>query len=183
VGFINPGPNPLNFLAGDPVVNCANSNVFYYTQIFQTGTLAPFRPLAAVALSESTDGGANWADPITAVSKDARIHFLDKPWSALDPTDPNRLFVTYTDFDTSGSTCDVNSSGLSNERIAIELVRSMDGGSSWSTPVVLEEDCNTPPNFPLVGCPSEMIRRIGASYGRRWPNNPFSRSPQSKGSI
>jgi hypothetical protein len=35
----------------------------------------------------------------------------------------------------------------------------------------------------LVGCPSEMIRRIGASYGRRWPNNPFSRSPQSKGSI
>lgn len=150
VGFINPGPNPLNFVAGDPVVNCANSNVFYYTQIFQTGTLVPFQPLTAVALSTSTDGGANWADPIAAVSKDARTHFLDKPWSALDPTDPNRLFVTYTDFDASGSTCGFNPSGLPNERIAIELVRSMDGGSSWSTPVVLEEDCNTPPNFSLV---------------------------------
>jgi hypothetical protein len=30
VGFINPGPNPLNFLEGDPVVHCTDPSTFYY---------------------------------------------------------------------------------------------------------------------------------------------------------
>ena len=32
IGFINPGPNVFSFLAGDPVVNCANASTFYYSQ-------------------------------------------------------------------------------------------------------------------------------------------------------
>lgn len=61
---------------------------------------------------------------MSVASKDATTHFLEKPWIAIDPTDPDRLYVTYTDFDTSGTS--VACPGES--RTAIELVRSTDGG-------------------------------------------------------
>ena len=31
IGPINPGPTTYNFLGGDPVVNCADANTFYYS--------------------------------------------------------------------------------------------------------------------------------------------------------
>jgi hypothetical protein len=65
IGYINPGSNPFDMLVGDPVVTCtvtpsvggqAAATTFYYSQIFLTGS--PSRPIAAVALSRSIDGGA-----------------------------------------------------------------------------------------------------------------------------
>ncbi|MCU1330588.1 MAG: exported protein of unknown function [Bryobacterales bacterium] len=150
IGFVNPGPNPVNLLAGDPTVSCSDRNTFYYTQIFRTGTVSPLELIAAVGLSKSTDSGASWEDPIAAVSKPGATHFLDKPWSAVDPANPNRLFVTYTDFDQSGSVCGFASPNTPNPRVAIELVRSLDGGATWSAPLVLDESCNVRPAFPLV---------------------------------
>jgi hypothetical protein len=135
LGFVNPGPNPANFLAGDPVLGCADANTFHYAQIFLTAD-SMGNPLAAVAVSTSSDGGATWADPVAAVSKDGFTHFLDKDWMAVDPTNTSRLFVTYTDFDFSG-VC-----GPSALRIAIELVSSTDGGATWSAPVVVDEVCS-----------------------------------------
>src|SRR5262249_20805070 len=98
-GFVNSGLNTRNQLQGNGVVNCSSENTFYYTQIFATGPSS--QPLASVALSKSTDGGKTWADPIPTVSFDAGTHTTDKPWSTIDPTNRERLYVTYTDFDQS----------------------------------------------------------------------------------
>jgi hypothetical protein len=148
-GFVNPGPNPANFLLGDPVLNCVNGSTFYYVQIFATADPTG-HPLAAVALSTSTDGGATFADPVSAVAKDAFTHFLDKNWFAVDPSDPKKLFVTYTDFDFSGTVCGFDPSGAPIQRVAIELVRSTNGGASFGAPVVIAEVCSPAPNFPFV---------------------------------
>jgi hypothetical protein len=152
IGYINPGQNPSNFLAGDPVVTCTvtpgagnqSATTFYYSQIFQTSSLTG--PIAAISLSKSTDGGASWQEPVAAAQKDGFRHFLDKPWSATDPTNPGNIIVTYTDFDSSGATC-TGASGLPGPRSAIEAVHSTDGGSTWSSPALIAESCVTPPNF------------------------------------
>ena len=137
LGFVNPGSNPANFLLGDPVLGCAEVSTFHYAQIFLTADTSG-NPLAAVALSTSSDGGATWADPVATVSKDGLTHFLDKEWMAVDPTNTSRLFVTYTDFDLSG----VCGPPAAIARIAIELVRSTDGGATWSAPTVIDEVCS-----------------------------------------
>ncbi|MFY9530543.1 MAG: sialidase family protein [Candidatus Acidiferrales bacterium] len=136
-GAVPPGSNIFNFLGGDPVVGCANSNTLYYSQIFSTGSLTAL--LSSMALSKSTDGGATWADPVASVQKDGTLHLLDKDWLAVDPSDPDRLYVSYTDFDSS----DLGGSGPCPKdfRTAIEFVTSDDGGSSWSKPIVLDFIC------------------------------------------
>jgi hypothetical protein len=142
LGYLNPGPSG-GTLEGDPVVRCTDPRTFYYSSIFSTFT-GPFSSNTTVSVSKSTNGGLSFGNPVPAVSKDFH-HFLDKPWMATDPTNPNRIYVSYTDFDSSGA-CP----GSFNERIAIEIVRSTDGGSTWSAPVVIAEVCNASPNSPFV---------------------------------
>jgi hypothetical protein len=139
LGFLNPGPGVFDFLASDPVVGCTSENTFYYASIFQTGTPSLF--LSAISVSRSTDGGLTFSDPVRTVVKPQSTHFLDKEWMAVDPTDPNRLFVTYTDFDRSLNICGTTPSGAIIPRTAIELVRSTDGGLTWSDPLVIDEVC------------------------------------------
>jgi hypothetical protein len=136
--FLNPGSNFFNVLIGDPVLGCTDSNTFYYTSLFQTGDFFTF--ISAISVSRSNNGGLSFADPTPAASKDGFFHFLDKPWMAVDPTDMSRIYVTYTDLDFSGT-----SPGCGPDfRTAIELVRSTDGGTTWSLPVVVEEACGDP---------------------------------------
>lgn len=137
IGPINPGANTGNFLGGDPVLNCGDSNTFYYSQIFDYDD-ASGNPWAAVSINVSTDGGKTWGDPIAAVSKSALAHFLDKPWSTIDPTNHKHIFVSYTDFDFSLT----NSCGTNfPNRTAIEFVQSWDGGMTWSSPMVAYTAC------------------------------------------
>ena len=135
-GPIDPGPGLGNFLAGDPGLNCSDANTFYYTQIFDYSD-ANFNPFAGVAINTSTDGGKTFGPPTAAVSKDGFAHSIDKPWSTVDPHNPKNIYVSYTDFDFSGTsvTCGFNS------RTAIEFVYSNDGGATWSAPVVAIEVC------------------------------------------
>jgi hypothetical protein len=109
----------------------------------------------------STDGGATFADPVAAVTKDGSTHFLDKNWFTFDPTNPKRLFVSYTDFDFSGTVCPP--SPLS-PRVAIEMVSSHDGGVSFGAPVVLAEVCSAPPNFPFVQGSQVSVGPSGEVY-------------------
>jgi hypothetical protein len=141
LGFLNPGIDPANFLAGDPVVTCSSPTQFYYSSIFATATppdaMGNRNPLTAVAVNPSSNGGLTWGAPIAAVAKDGFAHSLDKPWMTIDPSNPMRLYVTYTDFDFSGT-----STACPNDfRMAIELVRSADGGNTWSAPAPLDEEC------------------------------------------
>jgi hypothetical protein len=138
IGPLNPGPDPSGFLLGDPVIGCANESTFYYSSLFQSGFSDP---VSAISVSRSTDGGATWGNPVPAVSKSLFTHFLDKDWMTVDPANPNPIFVTYTDFDFSGTVCGFDPAGFPIFRNAIELVRSTDNGSTWSSPVVIQEFC------------------------------------------
>lgn len=155
-GFVNPGSNSANQLQGNGAVNCSSENIFYYTQIFATDTSS--QPIASVALSRSTDGGKTWGEPIPAISLDGHTHTTDKPWSTIDPTDPERIYVTYTDFDKSHTVC------ANSRRSAIELAVSSDGGNKWSMPTVIDQSCATPPMIPLVQGSQVMVDSHGAVY-------------------
>ena len=133
-GYMNPGTNPSNFLAGDPVVACTSSSRFYYSSIFASGQDSAGNFFNGVAVNSSNDGGKTWGPPVAAVAK-YFAHSIDKPWIAADPTNAQRLFVTYTDFDFSGDVCP------SDIRSAIELVVSNDAGATWSGPVTLHQEC------------------------------------------
>lgn len=142
LGLLNPGVDPLNFLSGDPTITCSSPSQFYYSSIFATATppdVNGFRnPLSAVSVSASFNGGVTWGNPASAIAKDGFSHGLDKPWMALDPTNPQRLYVTYTDFDFSFP---ATGACANDSRIAIELVKSDDGGATWSAPYVIDEEC------------------------------------------
>jgi hypothetical protein len=140
LGFLNPGPNPASFLGGDPVLGCSSAETFHYASLFFT--VEGINPITAISVSTSGDGGTTFGDPVIAAGKDAFTHFLDKPWFAVDPNSPTRLYVTYTDFDVSGSVCGVDPVFGPIARIAIELVRSTNGGADWSAPIVLQEVCS-----------------------------------------
>jgi hypothetical protein len=134
LGFLNPGRNRFNFLGGAPVVACSDENTFYQSSIFQTGFST------GVSVSKSTDGGRTFGDPVAAVLKDAYLRLIDKPWIAVDPSSPNRLYVTYTEVDTSGffsptSLCP------GTMRLGIELIKSTDAGATWSSPTVVDNGC------------------------------------------
>lgn len=128
--FLDPGPLATDTLGGDPVAICTNANTFYIASLFfRDGT-------SDISVSKSTNGGDTFGTPISAVSKDANFHFLDKPWMDSDPSNASRIYVTYTDFDTSGG------GGCAGFRTAIELVRSDNGGVNWSAPIVVKEVCD-----------------------------------------
>lgn len=107
LGYPNPGPVFSDFLAGDPVVVCSDPNTFYYASLFERTATSD------ISVSKSIDGGATFGNPISVAGKDATTHFLDKPWMAIDPTNPNRIHVTYTDFDDSGAVCGLTQGFLS----------------------------------------------------------------------
>jgi hypothetical protein len=144
LGFLNPGPDFFNQLGGDPVVACWSEDDFAYASIFLFGAFPNVR--TGISVSKSSDGGLTFADPVPAVSKPEfevisgvlfPTHFLDKPWFAVSQLDPQNMYVTYTDFDDSGT-----SAGCGPQsRTAIEIVRSTDGGATWSAPLVLDEVC------------------------------------------
>jgi hypothetical protein len=138
IGVMNPGPD--GFLQGDPVLMCSDPNTFFYSQINAFGDFPGF---ASIAVSKSTDGGNTWGDPVSSVAKvlASRFHplghFLDKNWSTIDPSNPARMYVSYTDFDMTGA-----SPGCGPQfRIAIEVVASTDGGKTFGSPIIVDEEC------------------------------------------
>jgi hypothetical protein len=139
LGYLNPGANIFNFLEGDPVVTCTDQNTFYQSSILETVS-SSFAPLTGASVSRSTDGGQTFTDPVAVVLKDAYTHFIDKPWMAVDHSNPNKLYATYTDIDISGF-FDPNAPCPGNVREGIELVASADGGATWSAPTVIDTGC------------------------------------------
>ncbi len=155
--YLNPGPNPTGFLGGDPVVVCGAPSTFYYSSLFST-TDPSGNPLSAISLSTSFSSGLSWSAPALAAAKDGFSHTLDKDWLAIDFAHPENLYVTYTDFDYS-----YNSNSCPNEsRIAIELVASHNSGSTWSVPVVIDEECGATNAF--VQGSQVAVDRTGKVY-------------------
>jgi len=137
MGYQNFGSNFTYFLSGDPVVRCTDQNTFYYASL-----LIDYGPSeSAISVSKSTNAGISFDDPVKAATKSLAGHFLDKEWMGVDPSNANNIYVTYTDFDSTGSICGTTG-GSPIFRTAIELVRSTDGGGTWSSPLVLDNGCS-----------------------------------------
>src|SRR5207245_3137612 len=77
-----------------------------------------------------------------------RTHFLDKDWMAADPVTPTTLYVTFTDFDNTGSVCG-STLGVPNPNTIIKVSKSTSAGSSWGAPVAIAHVCGS----PLTGLP------------------------------
>lgn len=139
---LTPPSDEGGFLGGDPSVVCTSANDFYYASLYQDIVPAtdktPQQVYSGIAVNYSPNGGAGWATPVVAVQKNGYSHILDKEWMSADPTNSNRLFITYTDFDGSFSGKGECSYGF---RTAIELVWSANGGKTWSKPLVIDEQC------------------------------------------
>jgi hypothetical protein len=128
-----PGVAERDFM-GDPVVGCASKTNFFFSTLTMD-TLNDSSQISGVSVSFSVDGGFTFDNTVMAAGKDATNHLLDKDWFTVDPTNPARLYVTYTDFEDSGALCG------SDVRLAIEIVSSGDGGATWSSPTVVKETC------------------------------------------
>jgi len=133
-GYLNPGADLSNLLFGDTGVTCTDENTFYQSSLFVKDSSF------GASVSKSTDGGQTFADPVAVVLKDGSTHLIDKPWMAIDPSNPNNLYVTYTDLDFTGL-FDTSAICPGNFRLGIELVASKDRGATWSTPTVIDNGC------------------------------------------
>jgi hypothetical protein len=162
-GYINPGSNPVNFLAGDPVVACTSPTQFYYSSIYASGQDSAGNFFNGVAINASSDGGQTWGPPVAAVAKDFN-HSIDKPWLVADPTNARRLYVTYTDFDFSGFSADPTAACPNDIRYAIELVVSNDGGNSWTAPTTVHQECYFSGGLNFVQGSNPAVAADGTLY-------------------
>jgi hypothetical protein len=149
--LLNPGSDPTAILAGDPVVACSSPKVFYYASILLTGSGT--NTLMSISVSTSGDGGRNWGAPIPVVTGSLFGVFFDKPWLAIDPSNPLQLYVTFMDASS----------------MSVQVVSSKDGGITWSAPVVLEKEINFCPNafipfFPSPSGPNVIVGPGGEVY-------------------
>ncbi|MET0418648.1 MAG: sialidase family protein [Actinoplanes sp.] len=143
----DPIPGNLMFrdLLGDPVIGCTGPQNFYYASLaMDTGPGAAFAT-SDVTVSASTDGGTTFAPAVAASAKDANLHFLDKPWLAVEPgrtfaSSDDVLHVAYLDIDLTG-VAGAGGPCPDQAHFALEYVRSTDGGRNWSAPTVLDEAC------------------------------------------
>lgn len=154
---------------GDPVLAFDRHESVYMTGIsigsqeFALGPIYLTDRVSSITVSRSDDGGYTWpltiatarsnirledqwVDPTGRLRGSIVIGFLDKPWIAVGPhpDDPRRdvVYVTYTDFETYYNISWMGELPfLSPSRMAttIRMVRSEDGGISWSEPIAVSE--------------------------------------------
>jgi hypothetical protein len=150
--------------AGDPIVGFDRQGNAYLAFIsvgveeFTVGPAVDFAVVSSIAVARSEDGGRTWAeavssarsgferqlsyDPTGRIRGQVSLSFLDKPWMALGrhPTDPTKdvIYVTYTEFAQRFSIFSIGELpffGLPVVDTTIRMVRSEDGGKSWSKAV------------------------------------------------
>jgi len=120
---------------GDPcVVFDATGNLYYGHLSNPSGGSW----LDRIVVQKSTNGGAAWSSGVGIGLNPPKDQ--DKEWIAVDMTNSpywNRIYVSWTEFDSYGSASPTDSS-------RILLSRSTDFGQTWSTPVRLSDrggDC------------------------------------------
>lgn len=150
--------------AGDPIVAFDRDGNAFYAYIsldieeFTVGPIASSAVVSSISVSRSSDGGLTWEDPVQShrstvetellPSNDGRTRgeisfgFLDKPWMTVGPNpgDPSEdiIYVTYTKFISKANIFWIDELpflGAPSLETVIELVRSTDGGVTWSDPI------------------------------------------------
>jgi hypothetical protein len=140
-GFPTLTSDSSSTLGFDQVFTCTSASNFYFSSLYNTSTET------AVTVSSSSDGGQTFGTPLVVSSASnggvpaGNVgHFFDGDWMAVNPANPQQLFVTYTNDDFTGARCGAGVFGN-----GIELVWSNDGGATWSSPAVVTETCETAP--------------------------------------
>ncbi len=152
---------------GDPVLAFDRDENVYMAYIsvgvdeFNLGPIEVAAQVSSIAVAKSEDDGFTWPTQISSARSSVNtdgletdrfgrlrglvdLSFFDKPWMASGPhpDDPEQdvLYVTYTNFDISYEILYIGEipNLLPTEmRTTIELVKSEDGGSTWSDPVAV----------------------------------------------
>jgi hypothetical protein len=136
---------------GPPAVACAGAeDVFVAVPLLDT-----IGAQTALVVRSSTDAGATWLG-VGVISLRTTQHILDRPALIVDPRNPQILYASYTDVDSSGAVC-----GAGVLRTGIEIARSTDGGASWTTAL--------PVTGPAASCSPE------SSYGSQLAVDGFGR--------
>ncbi|HEY3129896.1 MAG TPA: sialidase family protein [Acidobacteriota bacterium] len=105
---------------GDPVIAVGPDGIFYHSYLAATGS-----GNSAVAVTRSVDGGASWTRPVNAsaqITSGAAFH--DKDWMTVDNSSSQfrgYIYVTWVRFTIERL-----------QKSGIGLVRSSDGGKTWS---------------------------------------------------
>ena len=147
--------------AGDPVVAFDTDGTVHFASItigleeFAVGPFVFEALVSGIAHSTSGDGGLTWSESISTaragidsdLSTDLNgqlrgqvlISFLDKPWMAVGPNPDgstgSMVYMTYTDFTLVAEVLyigDIPAFAVSELRSTIKMVRSEDGGATWS---------------------------------------------------
>jgi len=89
-----------------------------------TGAALKSGARSSVLVSRSIDGGFNWSPSVAVADDDGSQYFNDKESVTIDPTDSRYAYVVWDRLDR-------------EDRGPTILARSVDGGASWSPPVVI----------------------------------------------
>jgi len=149
---------------GDPAVAFDRNGNSYACQMsvriddFRLGNLVGSALVASIPVSYSTDGGTSWEETVLASRGGAEaraflsaaeerlrgevwVSFLDKPWISIgpNPEEPGKdiIYVTYTNFIDRWRLLwmdELPVLDIVEEQSVIEVVRSEDGGLTWSRP-------------------------------------------------
>jgi hypothetical protein len=126
------------------------SVIYYGNLAFPVGSALP-----VVALSRSTDHGAQWQPPVVVSSTNNPVDFNDKDyvWADANPSSPffGNVYASWTLFQGNGKFG--NSHTFSPEPIVI--ARSTDGGQTWTNAMRLSQSAN---NGAVGGRQGSVIR-------------------------
>ena len=136
---------------GDPVIVCDNRGDFYF---FHLSNPDFGNWIDRIVCQKSTDGGVNWNDGTFTGLDGAKAQ--DKEWACIDRTN-NTIYLTWTQFDTYGSSAPEDSS-------YIMFSKSEDAGTTWSPSIrinltagdCIDDDQTVEGAVPAVGPNGEI---------------------------
>ncbi len=174
-GPIPSKPLQRDDFCSDPILGFDRQGTAYHGFLSIGSRLANLGRIIAVvdelriAVIKSGDGGFTWTEPTLAAWGDIRIFSdrveiisPDKPWMAVGPSrlnpDSDAIYITYTEFKVSYPfMADFPFLGVPTVSVTIKMVKSEDGGETWSKPIAVS------PTFSYV---AGEIGHEGRSYGR-----------------
>ena len=107
---------------GDPCIIVDTAGAFYYFHLANT-TAAPGYWIDRIICQKSTNGGMNYSNPGSYTYFNPPNKQQDKEWAVVDPRN-NNIYVTWTQFDSYGTSNQLDSSN-------ILFSKSTDGGLTW----------------------------------------------------